>query len=108
MENHCFLYFRTPPCVKQEGTIMVDSTQPPTRGPGRPPVRSEDETRALIIAAAAKAFLETGYVRTGIDTIARDAGVSSIGVTTLTRPSSMVTSMPRPPNSPLVWTCMSW
>lgn len=56
---------------------MVDSTQPPTRGPGRPPVRSEDETRALIIAAAAKAFLETGYVRTGIDTIARDAGVST-------------------------------
>ncbi len=56
---------------------MVDSNQPPVRGPGRPPLRSEDETRALIIAAAAKAFLETGYVRTGIDTIARDAGVST-------------------------------
>src|SRR5262245_51134815 len=28
------------------------------------------------------------------------AGVSSIGATTLIRPSSMVTSMPRPPNSP--------
>ncbi|MCM5558793.1 TetR/AcrR family transcriptional regulator [Pleomorphomonas sp. JP5] len=56
---------------------MVDSTQAPARGPGRPPLRSEDETRALIIAAAAKAFLETGYVRTGIDTIARDAGVST-------------------------------
>ena len=35
------------------------------------------------------------------------AGVSSIGVTTLTRPSSIVTSMPRPPNSPRVCTCMS-
>src|SRR5258706_10077591 len=35
------------------------------------------------------------------------AGVSSIGETTLIRPSSMVTSMPRPPNSPRVCTCMS-
>ncbi len=56
---------------------MVDNTQAPTRGPGRPPLRSDDETRALIIEAAARAFLNTGYVRTGIDTIARDAGVST-------------------------------
>jgi len=56
---------------------MVDSNQAPTRGPGRPPLRSEDETRALIIAAASRAFLEMGYIRTGIDTIARDAGVST-------------------------------
>ncbi|WP_370674956.1 TetR/AcrR family transcriptional regulator [Pleomorphomonas sp. PLEO] len=56
---------------------MVDSNQAPTRGPGRPPVRSDEETRAVIIAAAARAFLETGYIRTGIDTIARDAGVST-------------------------------
>ena len=35
------------------------------------------------------------------------AGVSSIGVITLTSSFSMVTSMPRPPNSPLVWTRMS-
>jgi len=33
------------------------------------------------------------------------AGVSSIGATTLIRPSSMVTSMPSPPNSPRVCTC---
>lgn len=56
---------------------MVDSNQAPVRGPGRPPLRSDDETRALIIAAAARAFLEMGYIRTGIDTIARDAGVST-------------------------------
>jgi AcrR family transcriptional regulator len=56
---------------------MVDSNPVPTRGPGRPPVRSEDATRALIIAAASRAFLEAGYIRTGIDTIARDAGVST-------------------------------
>ena len=35
------------------------------------------------------------------------AGVSSIGVMTLTSSFSIVTSMPRPPNSPLVWTRMS-
>lgn len=56
---------------------MADSNQPLSRGPGRPPLRSEDETRALIISAAARAFLDTGYIRTGIDTIARDAGVST-------------------------------
>ncbi len=56
---------------------MADSNQPLPRGPGRPPLRSEDETRALIISAAAHAFLENGYIRTGIDTIARDAGVST-------------------------------
>ena len=36
-----------------------------------------------------------------------DAGVSSIGETTLTMPFSIVTSMPSPPNSPRVCTCMS-
>ena len=35
------------------------------------------------------------------------AGVSSIGETTLTSPLSIVTSMPSPPNSPFVCTCMS-
>ena len=35
------------------------------------------------------------------------AGVSSIGDTTLITLFSMVTSMPSPPNSPRVWTCMS-
>ncbi len=38
---------------------------------------------------------------------ARAAGVSSIGETTLTRPFSIETSMPSPPNSPRVWTFMS-
>jgi hypothetical protein len=40
-------------------------------------------------------------------TPARNAGVSSIGETTLTKPSSMPTSMPRPPNWPCVPTCSS-
>mmetsp|Transcript_27226 Transcript_27226/g.49802 ORF Transcript_27226/g.49802 Transcript_27226/m.49802 type:complete len:208 (-) Transcript_27226:1684-2307(-) len=35
------------------------------------------------------------------------AGVPSMGETTLTKPSSWVTSMPRPPNSPRVCTCIA-
>ena len=35
------------------------------------------------------------------------AGVSSIGATTFTNPSSILTSIPRPPNSPWVPTCIS-
>ena len=38
---------------------------------------------------------------------ALDAGVSSIGLITLKKPFSGMTSMPRPPNSPLVSTCIS-
>ena len=38
---------------------------------------------------------------------ALEAGVSSIGDTTLMTPSCIVTSMPRPPNLPEVCTCMS-
>lgn len=38
---------------------------------------------------------------------ARSAGVPSMGATTFTRPFSIVTSMPRPENSPRVCTCMS-
>ena len=40
-------------------------------------------------------------------TPARSAGVPSIGATTLTKPFSWVTSIPSPPNSPLVCTRMS-
>ena len=35
------------------------------------------------------------------------AGVSSIGETTFTTPSSIVISIPKPPKVPLVFTCMS-
>jgi hypothetical protein len=46
-------------------------------------------------------------IRSPALTPARNAGVSSIGETTLTKPSSVPTSMPRPPNSPWVPTCSS-
>ena len=35
------------------------------------------------------------------------AGVSSIGDTTLTKPSSIVISIPKPPKAPFVFTCIS-
>lgn len=56
---------------------MAENESPRVRGPGRPPLRSDEETRALIVAAAAQAFLKGGYLRTGVDTIARLAGVST-------------------------------
>lgn len=56
---------------------MVEIEAPALRGPGRPQIRSEAETRALIIAAAARAFLEAGYARTGVDAIARKVGIST-------------------------------
>jgi len=38
---------------------------------------------------------------------ALEAGVSSMGETTLMKPSSTPTSMPSPPNSPVVLSCSS-
>jgi len=49
----------------------------PQRGRGRPQVRCDDETRAVIIAAARKAFAANGFAGTGMDSIARTAGVST-------------------------------
>ena len=46
-------------------------------------------------------------IRSPALTPARAAGVSSIGEMTLTKPSSVPTSMPSPPNSPCVPTCNS-
>ena len=40
-------------------------------------MRSDAETRALIVAAAAHEFLAGGYAGTGVETIARRAGVST-------------------------------
>src|SRR5260370_1614091 len=46
------------------------------RGRGRPPVRTDDETRHLIADAARREFLAHGYVGANVDEIARNAGVS--------------------------------
>jgi AcrR family transcriptional regulator len=46
------------------------------RARGRPPVRSDDETRHLIADAARREFLARGFVGACVDDIAKSAGVS--------------------------------
>lgn len=46
------------------------------RGRGRPQARSDDETRALIVEAARKDFA-SGYAATSMESVARNAGVST-------------------------------
>lgn len=47
------------------------------RGRGRPPARSEEESRSLVVQAAAEEFQTNGYANTCIDQIAARAGVST-------------------------------
>src|SRR5882757_9144660 len=57
-----------------------DPTQTPTddrRCRGRPQVRPDDETRQIIYEAARHAFAADGYAATGMETVARRAGVST-------------------------------
>jgi AcrR family transcriptional regulator len=49
----------------------------PPRGRGRPQVRSDEETRAMIVEAADLAFQSRGYAAACIADVARDAGVST-------------------------------
>ena len=48
-----------------------------SRGRGRPPVRSDEETLKLIVQTAALAFQTEGYAGTGIADVAQRAGVST-------------------------------
>lgn len=47
------------------------------RGRGRPQVRCDEDTKAVIIAAANDQFKNTGYASASISTIAQTAGVST-------------------------------
>ena len=49
----------------------------PQRGRGRPQARCDEETRAVIVAAARHAFAANGFAGTGMDSVARAAGVST-------------------------------
>src|SRR6195256_5936897 len=44
---------------------------------GRPQVRPDDETRQMIYEAARHEFAGNGYAATGMETVARRAGVST-------------------------------
>jgi AcrR family transcriptional regulator len=56
---------------------IVETDEIARRGPGRPPVRSAEETLRVILEAAAAEFLAVGYARGGMAAIARRAGVST-------------------------------
>jgi AcrR family transcriptional regulator len=58
------------------GEKANDAAEPP-RGRGRPRVRCDEETRAVIVAAARPAFAASGFAGTGMDSVARAAGVST-------------------------------
>lgn len=47
------------------------------RGRGRPPLRSDDETRAMIYEAARREFAASGFGATNMDDVARRAGIST-------------------------------
>jgi AcrR family transcriptional regulator len=47
------------------------------RSRGRPQLRSDEETRSLIVEAARQEFAATGYAATGMEGVARRAGVST-------------------------------
>jgi AcrR family transcriptional regulator len=56
---------------------VVQNEKPAKRGRGRPPVRSDDETRHLLIEAAAKEFQLRGFAAAGMGAIAERAGFST-------------------------------
>ena len=56
---------------------VVDEADRQKRAPGRPPVRSPDETRQIIIEAAAVEFVMAGFAQASIGRIAQAAGVST-------------------------------
>ena len=49
----------------------------PCRGRGRPRLRSDDETRIIILEAARREFAVSGFAATSMDSVARRAGIST-------------------------------
>jgi AcrR family transcriptional regulator len=58
-------------------THAAEVTETARRSRGRPQVRADEETRHLIIEAAAQEFQANGYAATGIADVAGRAGVST-------------------------------
>jgi AcrR family transcriptional regulator len=63
-----------PPDTKDNARPVADAEE---RRRGRPQVRSDEETRAIIFEAARHEFAERGFAATSVDNIARRAGVST-------------------------------
>jgi len=49
----------------------------PQRGRGRPQLRCDEETRAIIVEAARSEFATSGYAATSMESVARRAGMST-------------------------------
>jgi AcrR family transcriptional regulator len=67
------------PAPAARGTAREASQGAPEdrRSRGRPQVRPDDETRQIIYEAARHEFAASGYAATGMETVARGAGVST-------------------------------
>jgi AcrR family transcriptional regulator len=57
--------------------VMVQNAELTRRRRGRPPIRSDEETRHLLIEAAAEEFEANGYAGTCMADLAERAGVST-------------------------------
>ncbi len=57
--------------------LEQDGAPEQQRGRGRPQVRCDEDTRAVIVDAARHAFAASGFAGTGMDSVARAAGVST-------------------------------
>jgi AcrR family transcriptional regulator len=63
--------------TKTRGGEKAKDVAEPQRGRGRPQLRCDEETRAVIVDAARHAFAVSGFAGTGMDGVARGAGVST-------------------------------
>jgi AcrR family transcriptional regulator len=63
--------------VRGQEAMMETIEQTQKRGRGRPQLRSDEETLALITEAANREFLAHGFAATGMEAVARAAGVST-------------------------------
>ncbi|MBR1121486.1 TetR/AcrR family transcriptional regulator [Bradyrhizobium lablabi] len=63
--------------MAQHKTVKTQTTAEPRRGPGRPQLRSDEETRDVIIDAARHEFTTSGFAASSMENIARRAGIST-------------------------------
>jgi AcrR family transcriptional regulator len=64
--------------VKADGAGKSNiAADQPRRGRGRPQLRSDEETRSIIVETARADFAHSGYAATSMENLARHAGVST-------------------------------
>lgn len=61
----------------RNGTRQDKEAAETRRGRGRPQLRSDEETRTVILEAARHQFAASGYAATNMESVARSAGVST-------------------------------